>query len=73
MDEMTGMELSGNVVKASKIRAERVGWLVLPRCSSTISFRAPADDRAEGCIMVPIDLIYKRSMMFAVKPSRLRF
>ena len=56
MEEMTGMELSGNVVKASKIRAERVGWLVPPEMLLDDLVQAlGADDRAEGCIMVPID------------------
>ena len=56
MEEMTGMELSGNVVKASKIRAERVGWLVPPEMLLDDLVQAlGGTHRAEGCIMVPID------------------
>ena len=56
MEEMTGMELSGNVVKASKIRAERVGWLVPPEMLLDDLVQALGGrHRAEGCIMVPID------------------
>ena len=56
MDEFTGMELSETVIKASKVRAETLGWSVpttlLPR---QIIDELGGESSACGCIMVPLD------------------
>ena len=56
VDEITGMELSETVVKASKVRSETVGWMVPTNLLPVDLIEAlSGEEGAKGCIAVPID------------------
>jgi len=56
IDEVTGLELSEHVVRASKVRCETVGWTVTPEMMPGELIEALGERaRAEGCIMIPTE------------------
>lgn len=56
LEDVTGMELTETVVRASKVRAETVGWLVPTSLLPNELITALGSDTASnGCIMIPIN------------------
>lgn len=55
-EELTGMELSETVIRASKMRVETVGWAVTTDMLPDELIAALGGvDNSQGCIMAPID------------------